>query len=90
MPDTRLTRRQIKERGDAIYEERLRASVETEPNIGKIISIDLETSDFEIDDDLIAAVRRLQARHPAAVTWTKRIGYDAVYSVGGTLMRTAR
>jgi hypothetical protein len=58
-------------------------------NMGKIIAIDVETGDHEIADDVIPAGRRLVARHPGAATWTKRIGYDAVYALGGTLTRTA-
>ncbi len=78
------------ERGDAIYEQQIRAAVETEVNIGKIIAIDIETGDYEIDADLLKAGRRLKARHPDSVAWAKRIGYDAVYAVGGSLTRTAQ
>jgi hypothetical protein len=63
--------------------------VETEQNIGKIISIDIETEDYEIDADPIAAGLRLKLRHPDVAMYGKRIGYDAVYAVGGTLVRTA-
>ncbi len=76
------------ERGDKIYEQQLRATVETEANIGKIIAIDIETGDYEIDADLLQAGRRLKARHPDSPAWAKRIGYDAVYAVGGSLTRT--
>jgi hypothetical protein len=88
MPHPHYTRDDIAERGDQVYEQTIRAQVETEDNIGKIISIDIETGDFEIDTDLIKAGRRLMERHPQAVTWTKRIGYNAVYALGGTLTRT--
>ena len=37
-----------------------------------------------------ATGRRLLAKHPGAATWTKRIGYNAVYALGGTLTRTDR
>jgi hypothetical protein len=76
--------------GHEIYETQLRATVETEENIGKIISIDINTGDYEISDKLLTAIERLQARRPDAEIWSERIGYDAVYAVGGTLHRTSR
>jgi hypothetical protein len=88
MGDARYSGEEIGRRGQEIYEKKLRARVETEENIGKIISIDVETGDYEIDDDLIKAGDRLLARHPGAPLYGARIGYDAVYAVGGTLAKT--
>jgi hypothetical protein len=48
-----LDEREIVQRGKAIYENQIRAKVETQENIGKIISIDIETGDCEIDSDLL-------------------------------------
>jgi hypothetical protein len=76
--------------GHEIYETQLRAKVETEENIGKIISIDINTGDYEIGDNLIQTVRRLRVRCPDAEIWTERIGYNAVYAVGGSLYRRKR
>jgi hypothetical protein len=81
---------EIGRRGQEIYEQRLRALVETEDNVGKIISIDVESGDYEIADDLLSAGRRLQQRRPDALMYGKRIGYNAVYAVGGSLVRTAQ
>lgn len=80
----------IGERGQEIYENRLRALLETEENIGRIVSIDVESGDYEIADDLVAAGRRLQQRRPNAQMYGKRSGYNAVYAVGGSLNRTTR
>lgn len=79
---------EIGRRGQEIYERRLRQLVEVEENVGKIISIDIQTGDYEIADDLVTAGLRLQKRHPDAAMYGKRIGYNAVYSVGGSLRRT--
>ena len=76
--------------GHEIYETQLRPRVETDENIGKLISIDIDTGDYEIDEKLITAVERLQARRPEAEIWTERIGYNAVYAVGGSLHRVDR
>lgn len=84
-----LSREEIARRGKEIYQQRIRIHVETTENIGKIIAIDLNTDEYEIDQDLLAACNRLQAKQPNAVTWAERIGYDAVYAIGGTLVKTA-
>jgi hypothetical protein len=84
-----LSREEISQRGKEIYQQRIRAHIETSENIGKIIAIDLNTGEYEIDKDLLAACHRLQEKQPNAVTWVERIGYDAVYAIGGTLVRTA-
>jgi hypothetical protein len=86
MTQSAFSKEEIAQRGKALYRQRLAAEVETVDNIGKIIAIDLDTQDYEIDTDLIVACDRLKARHPNAVIWIERVGYDAVYAVGGTLV----
>src|SRR5262249_46430154 len=83
MGHPRFSREKIARRGKKLYQQTLRAKVETEENIGKIISIDIEPGDYEIDADLLQSVNRLRARHPGAALWGERIGYDAVYALGG-------
>jgi hypothetical protein len=90
MSDAKLSSEEIAHRGKELYEQRLRTQVETTENVGKIIAIDLNTGDYEIDQDLILACDRLKAKHPNTLTWVARVGYDAVYAIGGTLVRTAR
>jgi hypothetical protein len=81
---------EIRRRGREIY-ERIRRRVETDENIGKLVSIDIETGDYEIGDDAsLEAPRRIRARHPDAAIYTARIGYDAAYAIGGVLERIGR
>lgn len=87
---TNLTQTEIACQGEALYHRLFRAQVERTDNIGKVIVIDLTTEDYEIDQDLILAHQRLRDRHPEAIAWTERIGYDAVYAVGETLVRTVK
>ena len=90
MPHPPLSDEEICERGQELYEHGIRDQVETEENIGKLISIDIETGDYEIGDDIsIDAPLRLHARHPGAAVYTLRIGYNAAVSLGGVLERTA-
>ena len=80
----------ISERGQEIYDLKLRTIVEIEENIGKIISIDVESGDYEIAEDLVTAGKRIQQRRPGSRIYGKRIGYNAVYAIGGSLVRTAK
>ena len=52
--------------------------------------IDIDTGDYEMDDDGLAANRRLMARHPDGSFFGLRIGYDAVEGFGGGLTRVKR
>jgi hypothetical protein len=88
MSHVNLDDQEVARRGKEIYEQQIRAKVETQENIGKIISIDVESGDYEVDSDLLATCRRLQTRHENAVLWTERIGFNAVYAIGGMLTRT--
>ena len=89
MPHPRYSGEEITRRGKELYEKRIGPLVETKDNIGKIVSIDIETGDYEIGEDLISTGDRMFARHPDAALYGARIGYNAVYAVGGTLVRSS-
>lgn len=83
MGHPRFSSEEIVRRGEQIYAERLRDAVETEDNVGKIIVIDTETGEYEIDNDPLTASRRALAKRPDAAIYAVRIGYDYVYGFGG-------
>ncbi len=89
MPHPNFSSEEIAQRGKELYQQRLRTQVETADNIGKIIAIDLNTGDYKLDKDLLIACDRLKAKQPNTVTWVERVGYDAVYAIGGTLVRAS-
>jgi hypothetical protein len=80
------SKEEFAQRGDALYESEVRAQVE-EGNHGKIVAIDLETGDFEVDASEITACDRLEARHPDAQIWIVRIGSRHVRRFGGRTKR---
>ena len=84
----RYTGEEVQQRGEALYAGTIRTQVEIPENIGRIVSIDIETGDFEVGEDLVNTGKRMLARHSGAVLYAKRIGYDAVVAVGGALSRT--
>jgi hypothetical protein len=60
-----------------------------EGNHGKIVAIDIETEDFEVDSSEITASSRLEARHPDAQIWIVRIGSHYVRRFGGRTRKPA-
>ncbi|MDB9509666.1 hypothetical protein PN499_00410 [Kamptonema animale CS-326] len=55
----------------------------------KILKYNVETGEYEIGEDLVVTSGKLRAKQANARIWGERIGFDAVYAVGGTLVRTA-
>jgi hypothetical protein len=84
MAHRRLSGDEIQRRGKQLYEQKIRQKVETEENIGKIVSIDVESGDYEVDGDLLQSAKRLLERRPDGALWSERIGYDVVYEMGGS------
>ena len=67
---------------------RLRSTIETSENIGKLIVMDLISGDYEIDEMGIETAHRLRAKHPDCSLFAMRIGYRATEALGGVLERT--
>jgi hypothetical protein len=89
MSKPKLSDEEITQRGRELYENSIRLRVETLENIGKIISINVETGEYEIGDDLLVTSLKMRTKQTDAALWSERIGFNAVYAVGGTLFRTA-
>jgi hypothetical protein len=65
-------------RGAAIFEERVEP-VLTLADEGKYVAIDIESGEWEMDADEMAAGDRLLARLPSAQMWIERVGYGFVH-----------
>jgi hypothetical protein len=84
MPTVDYAPGEIARIGSERYEGELRSTVETADNIGKILVLDIETGDYEIDLEQRAALSRLRARHPKGAFYVVRIGYRVVEKIGGS------
>jgi len=73
-------------RGDEIYERVVKPHLKPSDN-GKFVAIDIETEDFELDDDELVACDRLRTRIPNAQTWMVRVGSRYVHRFGGASLR---
>ncbi len=67
--------------GEDIFDRELRPALKPEDD-GKFVAVDVETGDYEIDEDDYAAVTHLLSRKPAADIWLMRAGYRAAYRIG--------
>jgi hypothetical protein len=69
----KLSREEIAERGDEIYDTRIGPNIKDE-NPYWYVLIDVTTGDYEVDASGIAASDRLLARRPDAQVWFRRVG----------------
>jgi hypothetical protein len=76
-----LNAEEIGTRGRDIYELRLRSQLEPD-NIGKYLVIDIETGEYEIDDDGEASSLRARKKNPDGVRYGMRIGHRARGHIG--------
>jgi hypothetical protein len=77
-----LTRSEIVRRGEEIYKQKIRAQVEPQHK-GKFLVVDVDTGDYEIDSDELAAFQRARSKRPDAQLYLLRIGYPTAYRLGG-------
>lgn len=84
---SRYPSEEFQRRGEAIY-EKIKSQVDP-GNEGKILAIDIETGEYEIDNNSIAASDRLFDRLDDPQIYCLRIGYEAVDSFAGRLRKRA-
>jgi hypothetical protein len=81
MGHPRYSTEEIVARGKEIYEQRLRDKLEPE-NIGKFLVIDIETGEYEMDEDDLAASLRASCKKPGGARYGMRIGNRAWGHIG--------
>lgn len=84
-----LSSEEVAKRAYQMYEGGIRQKVETEENIGKMVIINIETGDYEVDETGLQAARNLQAKSPYARLFGIRIGYNVAASFGGVMERVS-
>lgn len=77
-----LSAQEIGERGRALYDRDIRPHVES-GNIGKFLVLDVDTGEYEIDTDQMAAFDRAIARKPNGNRYLIRIGSSTAHRLGG-------
>ena len=72
---------EAKIKGPLIFDKSIRDTLD-DTDMGKVVVIDIDSGDYEIDYDDAAALFRLLERRPDAYTWSERVGFDAVHFIG--------
>lgn len=85
-----LSHEEVGQLAEQLYSSSIRQKVETPENIGKMVIIDIETGDYEIDKNGLQASKRLNQRHPEARLFGIRIGYNVAASLGGVMERVSK
>lgn len=85
----RHSKEDLAQRGQLLYESSIRQQVEA-GNDGNIVAIDIETGDFEVDENVVPATNRLFDRNPDAQPWVIRIGHRAVDHFGARSLKQNR
>ena len=69
------------ERAKAIYEQKLRASLEAQHR-DRFVAIEPESGDHFVADSFDAAVKAARSKYPSRLSHTIRIGHRAAFSIG--------
>jgi hypothetical protein len=80
MPGTKSKRtpEELARLGSEVFDRHVRPELRPEDD-GKFVAIDIDSGDYEIDDDDYTAVTRLRTRRPSAEVWLGRVGQPAAY-----------
>jgi hypothetical protein len=74
---------EIADKARNMYADGIQQQVETPDNIGKMLTIDVETGEYFIDESGVEGMMLLKAKRPLARLFTIRIGYSAAFGFGG-------
>jgi len=77
----RYSKEEFARRGDEIYGRIVWPTLKPS-DADKFVAIDIETGEFEVDRDELAACNRLYARLPDAQPWLTRVGSLARHNLG--------
>ena len=78
-----LTNAEVVATGKALYEKQIRQLVETPDNIGKMLTLNIETGEYSIGDNPAETILKLKQQDRLSRLFTLRIGYHTGVSFGG-------
>ena len=77
----RYSKEEFARRGTELYENNIRPHVEAEHK-GGIVAINIESGEYAIGENILAASRSLFDKDADAQVWSVRVGYPAVSRTG--------
>jgi hypothetical protein len=81
MSQTRESSHEIAARGQALFEREILPGLDADAH-GKFVALDVETGEYEIDRDELAALERARGKRPGAALYLLRVGHPTAYRVG--------
>ena len=84
----RRPRNEIARLGKEIYRRDIQRQVEAD-HAGEVVAIDVDSGDYALGANAIAAAERLRNQRPGAQVWLMRVGHRTLYRFGGSSLRTA-
>lgn len=88
MAHPRYTNQEISQRGRGWYERSIHSQIDEEHNKNKALIINIESDDYEIDDDGLTAAHRALAKQPNAILHWMRIGYPTYAKARAVLLHS--
>jgi len=75
MPSMTTSHLELVKQGQAVYDRELRPKLEPKHK-GEYLVLDVDTGEYELDEDECAAIRRARARKPHTLFYILRVGYS--------------
>jgi hypothetical protein len=89
MGHARYSTDEIVARGKEIYEKQLKSKLEPE-NFGKYLVVDIETGDYEIDEDDLTAALKAYRKNPDGARYEMQIGHATSGTIGNAFAGAMR
>jgi hypothetical protein len=83
MPHPHDSSHEIAARGQALFEREILPGLDASAH-GKFVALDVETGEYEIDGDELAALGRARRKRPGAPLYLLRVGHATAYRVGAS------
>ncbi len=86
MASVSIDREEFARRAEEYYDRVLRPKLEP-GHEGEYLFLDVDSGDYELDADELAAMRRAREKHPRTIFYIMRVGYPAVDRIGAHIPR---
>jgi hypothetical protein len=87
MAYSQFSPQEVEALGENIYQSQIREKLSHE-DYGKFVVIDVGSGEYEIAATDLQATQKLLEKHPQAVIYGIRVGYDTAYTLGGHMVIT--
>ena len=82
----RRPRDEVARLGKEKYQRDIQRQVEAD-HVGEVVAIDVDSGDYALGANAIAASEGLRNRRPDAQVWLMRVGHRTLYHFGGSSLR---